>query len=928
MNGSASDRAFIVVAEDSPEMRSYLERILRPLGVVEAVSDGLQALELVRQRPPDLLLSDVLMPKLDGVGLLRAVREDPQTRDLPVVLLSARAAEEERIEGVTAGADDYIIKPFSTRELVARVGTQLALSRERKKSEANRAFQAGLLSRVHDAVVATDESLRVTYWNHAAEETFGWRADEAIGRAAEDLFQSEVVGRTRDDVTDQLLRAGHYEGEVVYHRKDGSSFFADVRSAVLKGAQGEMRGLVSSVRDVTERKRAEAALRAREEQLAAELGVTTRLHRITTRFVREGELGAVQGEIVDAAIAITRADMGALQLYDPRTRKARVAAQRGLGKPLLDFLEGGCWDAAWGAAVARGERVVVEDVERGMAGTEALAVHQRGGVVAVQLTPLLGGSSKAVGALLTYHRRPNRPDERDLRFLDLLAGQTAEMIERAESETALRRSDERLRLAQSAAMMGIWESNLETNTTEWTQELEALFGIPPGRGRPEEWEQHVHPDDRGRITVEIERAIAEHRVFDLEFRILHPSGKVRWFNSRGGAIYDQGGRPTRLLGVTIDVTERKALREADQSKNEFLAMLSHELRNPLAPIRNSLFVLERAPAGGEQARAAQAVIDRQVTHLTRLVDDLLDVTRITQGKVQLRRELLELGDLVRRTAEDHRAAFVENGIRFETRLAAEPMWLTADATRISQVVGNLLGNATKFTPPGGRVELTLGREQDAARLTVRDDGVGIVPEVLGHLFQPFTQAAQTLDRSRGGLGLGLALVKTLVELHGGQVQVTSEGQGRGAQFSVRLPLEAAPRRAAPAGEARPNRPCRVLVIEDNREAADSLEMVLELVGHKVKVAYDGPSGLTVAKDFRPEVVLCDVGLPGMSGYDVARAFRARDDLRGAVLVALTGYALPEDKRRALEAGFAHHVAKPASLETLERLLDSTAAQPT
>jgi PAS domain S-box-containing protein len=500
------------------------------------------------------------------------------------------------------------------------------------------------------------------------------------------------------------------------------------------------------------------------------------------------------------------------------------------------------------------------------------------------------------------------------------------MVTGSSIEAALRKSEERLSQLQVATMAGIWEWDLDTDAAQWTAEMESLYGYPPHSVTTyKDWSRRVLPEDLPRIEAERSRAIAEHRPFELEFRILHPQRAIRWLSSRGGAIYDESGRPRRVLGLSVDVTERKQLeearRDADQ-KSDFLAMLSHELRNPLMPIRNSLCILERAEPGGELASRAVAVIDRQVSHLSRLVDDLLDVTRIARGKVQLRREPLELGELVRRTAEDHRAAFADGGICFTPRVSTEPMWLNADATRIAQVIGNLLGNAAKFTPRGGSVTLTLDREGGAAVLAVRDDGVGIVPEVLPQIFEPFSQAAQTLDRTRGGLGLGLALVKGFVELHGGAVDATSEGPGRGAEFTIRLPLALTPGERVSESAPHPASSRRILVIEDNVDAADSLKDVLELEGHDVRVAYDGPTGLNVARAFNPRVVLCDIGLPGMSGYQVAQAFHRDPDLRSAVLVALTGYAQAEDRKRASEAGFAFHVAKPPSLDDLDRLIQA------
>ncbi len=366
-----------------------------------------------------------------------------------------------------------------------------------------------------------------------------------------------------------------------------------------------------------------------------------------------------------------------------------------------------------------------------------------------------------------------------------------------------------------------------------------------------------------------------------------------------------------------------ALKEADRRKNEFLAVLSHELRNPLAPITNSLYILERAAPGGEQAQRAQAVVARQVGQLSRLVDDLLDVTRISRSKVQLRTEILDLNEIARRAAEDYRAQFEEDAVALALTLGCDPVLVRGDGNRLSQVVGNLLANAAKFTHRGGQAALSVSTDREArhAVLGVRDNGVGMSPDVLARLFQPFMQADSTLDRSKGGLGLGLALVKGLVELHGGEITAHSGGLGQGAEFVVHLPLEHADG-AVSEPRAASHQRCRrrVLIIEDNIDAADSLREALRFGAHEVEVAYNGPQGLALARDFRPEVVLCDIGLPGMDGYDVARAFRAEEDLRDTLLVALSGYTLPDDLERARAAGFDVHLAKPPNLGKLEELL--------
>jgi len=373
------------------------------------------------------------------------------------------------------------------------------------------------------------------------------------------------------------------------------------------------------------------------------------------------------------------------------------------------------------------------------------------------------------------------------------------------------------------------------------------------------------------------------------------------------------------------VEARISLEEGDRRKNDFLAMLSHELRNPLAPIRSSLYVLNHTAPGSGQALRAQSIIDRQVAHLTRLVDELLDVTRISRGKIQLQTELLDLADVARRVVEDYRPAFVSGELELQVAIPEEAVWVDGDRTRLSQVIGNLLQNAQKFTSAGGAVSLSVEANSylRQAVVRVRDTGAGIAREMLPRIFEPFTQADTTLDRSKGGLGLGLALVKGLVEMHGGTVSVSSPGLGRGAEFTVRLPIQAAPaagveKPAAETGQRGQGR--RVLVIEDSLDGAESLRVLFELGGHTVEVAHSGVEGLEKARAFHPDVVLCDIGLPGMDGYAVARVMRREPGLQSVVLVALTGYAAAEDVAKSTAAGFDHHLAKPPSIQRLEQIL--------
>jgi PAS domain S-box-containing protein len=446
-------------------------------------------------------------------------------------------------------------------------------------------------------------------------------------------------------------------------------------------------------------------------------------------------------------------------------------------------------------------------------------------------------------------------------------------------------------------------------------------------------------------------AVYPHAENEAIFRRVRDSGEPVFYKDkpfefpdqpeRGVTYWDWSLVPVReaggpVLGLVFSLREttkykqaelalraaRERLADANRRKDEFLGMLSHELRNPLAPIRNSVYILERAAPAGEQATRARQVIERQTEHLARLVDDLLDVTRIARGKIELRRSRVDLRELVRRTAEDLRSVVESRGVTLGVEVTAEKLWADADATRIAQVIGNLLQNAAKFTRAGDTVTLSLRSSGDRAEVSVRDTGAGIEPGLLPEVFEAFVQGDRTLARTDGGLGLGLALVKGITELHGGTVRAESAGMGKGAEFVVRLPLApaAAPARHGPGAAVRGSSTGRrVLIVDDSQDAADSLAEIVQLMGHTTEVAYDGPSALEKARTFRPNVVLCDIGLPGMSGYEVAKALRALGPI-GLQLVAVSGYAQPEDVKAAVEAGFDTHVAKPPSPTDVERIL--------
>jgi PAS domain S-box-containing protein len=367
------------------------------------------------------------------------------------------------------------------------------------------------------------------------------------------------------------------------------------------------------------------------------------------------------------------------------------------------------------------------------------------------------------------------------------------------------------------------------------------------------------------------------------------------------------------------------LREADRRKDEFIGVLAHELRNPLAPVRLAVEILRRTAPAEPRIERVRDVIDRQVTHMSRLIDDLLDVSRIARGKLALRTERCDVASITRQTVEDYRPSLEAAGLTLTVAVPAEPVWVEGDPVRLAQMVGNLLHNAGRFTDQGGSVEVRAAIDvaADMAQVDVADTGCGIDPELLVRLFDPFSQAHQDLARSKGGLGLGLALTKGLAELHGGTIAVWSAGPGRGTTFTVRLPLvdlHDHARTPAPPTVARGER-LRILIVEDNHDAAETLGDLLLLAGHDVKITYDGASALAAAPGFRPHVVISDIGLPGgLDGYGVARALRADPHHSGVRLIAISGYANEDARRRSREAGFDAHLAKPPDIATLERAL--------
>jgi signal transduction histidine kinase/ActR/RegA family two-component response regulator len=463
--------------------------------------------------------------------------------------------------------------------------------------------------------------------------------------------------------------------------------------------------------------------------------------------------------------------------------------------------------------------------------------------------------------------------------------------------------------------------------------LSRLLGLPPEANisltpAPGDWPLYriqrngvdIPPDE-----LPMQYAIAHRTRVSNEIELVRGDGKVIYVQNDVEPLFDTHGVIYGCVSVCVDLTDRRlaesALRDADRRKDEFLATLSHELRNPLAPIRTALEVMRIGRDNWELVEKARATMERQLAHLVRITDDLLDVSRITQNKVELRRERIDLRSALHSAIESTRPLIDAQGQTLALDLPRVPIWVNADFTRLSQVFANLLNNSTKYTERGGQITVQLTADELQSTVIVSDTGVGVPPSMLARIFDMFTQVQEFRDRTQGGLGIGLTLAKRLVELHGGTIDAASEGADRGTTFTVRLPLSALLERAATerAAEASGSSECRVLIAEDNPDAAEMMRVMLSFKGHDVRVASNGLQAVAIAEQFDPHIGFLDIGMPGVDGYEAARRIR---DLLGSriVLVALTGWGQDEDKRRSKEAGFDHHLTKPPEPEVLDQLI--------
>jgi PAS domain S-box-containing protein len=505
----------------------------------------------------------------------------------------------------------------------------------------------------------------------------------------------------------------------------------------------------------------------------------------------------------------------------------------------------------------------------------------------------------------------------------------------------IRDNEERLKLALAVAQVATWEWNLSTGKMQWSADPEILFGFPAGCFGPDSRISHaVHADDVATLEAALHHAM-QTGDFEAEYRAVRPDGSSVWIADRGRVVQDSSSQPTRIVGVSVDLTRRKRLEEAllesDRRKDEFLATLGHELRNPLAPILYAVRVLDRKGPSTPELRWSIDIIERQARHMTRLIDDLLDVSRITRSTLELRRESLELATVVNAAVEASQPIIEQHQQELVVNMPPEPVFVDGDAVRLSQIFSNLLNNASKYSKlpeGGGRIRLSVERDGSLAVVSVRDSGIGIASSMLSKVFDMFTQVGRESAHSEGGLGIGLALAKRLVEMHGGSIEAHSDGLGKGSEFIVRLPIHKGARPQATSPQpmleqsAGPKR--RILIADDNADVLESFRVLLKIQGYEVETAVDGLDVLEKAERFRPEVIALDLGMPKLDGLETGRRLRQLAWARDVLLIAITGWGSDAHRRKSADAGFNVHLVKPtdamAIVSVIEKNDQSTAGR--
>jgi PAS domain S-box-containing protein len=754
---------------------------------------------------------------------------------------------------------------------------------------------------------------RFAWCNDEYTRWFGLTRQQIVGRPVADVVGAEAW-RAIEPRLDAALAGDFVEYETESNYALGGRRWVHVTYSPHRDDDGRVLGVVAMITDIGDRKRAEL-----NASLLADLSLA---------FARLPTAEDAARQVSERLVFGLNLSRCLLAEIDEQTDTARIFHQfsrepepsQEVAYAVSDFLS-----EDEQALLSAGQPLVVNDVREGR-DPHAAERFRELGVGAVVSAPYVSEGRRRF-ALVAEKREPYAWNSDEVELLREVSARIYIQLDRARAEQAVRRNELRYRSLANVltdvpcAVDPI--GRFVAPQSAWNRYTGQSFE----RSRDFGWFDAVHPEDREPARQAWIEALHARKPYEVRVRLWHSASRdFRHIIARALPLLDDAGMIREWVGACTDIHEEteqaRALIEADRRKDEFLATLAHELRNPLAPIRNGLHILRLTGKAEGAVASVYQILDRQVNHLVRLVDDLMEVSRISRGHVELRKDQTDVQAVIHTAIETSRPLIDEAGHRLELSMPAEPLRIEADVMRLAQVITNLLNNAAKYTDRGGRILLTARREGSAAVISVRDNGRGISAEMLPRVFDLFTQATPGHDYSRGGLGIGLTLVRNLVDLHDGSVEARSDGPGRGSEFIVRLPLATAARAAAEAasGADGPFTSRRVLVVDDNRDAADSLGVLLTLLGVETRTAHDGTAALEALDEFEPSVVLLDLAMPVMDGYEVAQRMRQHPHGRHVTLVAVTGWSLDRDRLRSEAYGFDRHLVKPVDLEVLRGLL--------
>ena len=858
--------------------------------------------------------------------------------------IDARAAAELALQ---AANDELEHRVRDRTHQLIEINAQLSLEREW--------FSATLRS-IGDGVITTDSQGRITMLNAVAHQLTGWSQDAAIGQSLESVFFpiDEDSGSPTENPALKALETGTIVGlsnHAILIDRNGQRRPIDDSASPIRDDNGNVVGVVLIFRDVTQRRAAEAMLRQSNTELE------TRVQSRTAELTHANQfMQALLENLSDGIVACD--PNGNLTLFNAATR-----GFHGLPPSTVDSDQ---WPTYYDLFLAdesrrmtpdevplmralRGERI--KDIEMVIAppsGSRRVLLasgqsfHDTNGTVLGAVVSMHDVTQQKAAEQILRNLNAELEQRVKTRTYDLVSANESlqnEVLERRRAETNLRKSESRFRQLADAMPQIVWVAKPDGAVEYFNQRWFDYIGCQPEDCLGNGWSSPLHPHDQKFAIQRWQQAIDTQEPYEIEYRLRSASGEYRWFLGRAMLLHDESGSPDRWFGTCTDIQDLKGLHEelrmvaarlseADRRKDEFLATLAHELRNPLAPIRTGLEVMKMIKDDPVTLEEVRETMERQTRQLITLVDDLLDVSRITRGKFELRRSRVRLGDAVKTAVEAADSLLKGAGHELSINLPDEPILLDADPNRLAQILSNLLNNAAKYTPNGGKISLTAKVDGENCCVSVRDNGIGIPSDKLETIFDMFTQLEQPMEKIYSGLGIGLTLVRSLVQMHGGWIEVSSEGLKKGTEFRVFLPLNqiAAPLNAdivgpeENSGEQRSGK--RILVVDDNIDASRMLSRVVQAMGYEVATSADGKEAIEKAEEYRPDVILMDLGMPRMNGYEAARHIRHQPWGEKILLIALTGWGQDADRRKSKAAGFDHHLVKPADPQELLLLLAS------